>query len=180
MTMEELPVKLISEEEFLPFGEVIKAEEGCGFAINNGRATRYSDLAKVEAEGKAARVLVNIFRSRPMKFPYRITMMERHPFGSQAFLPSSDMPFLVVVARNDGQRPAAPQAFYCPPGVGVNYHKNIWHHPLLALFQTSDFYVIDRGGAENNLEEYFYSNQSWQISQLPDFVEKNQSFARKK
>lgn len=170
--MEELPVQLISEEEFLPFGEVIKTKENRGFAINNGRATRYCDLAKVEAAGKEARVLINIFRSHPITFPYLITMMERHPFGSQAFLPCGKQPFLVVVATDEGQKPGTPHAFLCPQGVGVNYHKNIWHHPLLALFQTSDFYVIDRAGAENNLEEYFYSNRSWQISRLPDFTQK--------
>ena len=137
--------------------------------INQGRAIRFHDLAKVEAEGKKPRVLINVFRSLPISFPLIIDMMERHPYGSQAFLPVGDNPFLVVVAKDERGKPSAPQAFYCPSRVGVNYHKNVWHFPLLALFKTSDFYVVDRGGVENNLEEYFYQDEAWQISRLPDF-----------
>lgn len=188
--LKELAVLKIGKDAFSPFGDVIDVREETIFPdrigkaskpalsgkknlvmipINRGKAIRFHDLAKVEATGTDARVLINIFRSQPVKFPVMIDMMERHPYGSQAFLPAGDHPFLVVVAKDEGGKPAAPQAFYCPCGVSVNYHKNIWHFPLLALFQTSDFYVIDRGGEENNLEEYFYKNEAWQISRLPDF-----------
>lgn len=188
--LHELAVLKIGKAEFSPFGDVIDVREetiapdqmgkennrGSAYQknlvmipINQGRATRFDDLAKVEAEGEKSRVLINVFRSLPISFPLIIAMMERHPYGSQAFLPAGDNPFLVVVAKDDGGKPSAPQAFYCPPRVGVNYHKNVWHFPLLALFRTSDFYVVDRGGVENNLEEYFYEDEAWQISRLPDF-----------
>ena len=188
--LHELAVLTIGKAEFSPFGDVIDVREetilpdrsgkehktGSAFKknpvmipINQGRATRFHDLAKVEAEGEKPRVLINVFRSLPISFPLIIDMMERHPYGSQAFLPAGENPFLVVVAKDEGGKPSTPQAFYCPSGVGVNYHKNVWHFPLLALFKTSDFYVIDRGGVENNLEEYFYQDEAWQISRLPDF-----------
>ena len=188
--LHELAVLKIGKAEFSPFGDVIDVREetiapdqmgkennrGSAYQknpviipINQGRATRFHDLAKVEAEGEKSRVLINVFRSLPISFPLIIDMMERHPYGSQAFLPVGDNPFLVVVAKDDGGKPSTPQAFYCPPRVGVNYHKNVWHFPLLALFKTSDFYVVDRGGVENNLEEYFYQEEAWQISRLPDF-----------
>ena len=188
--LHELAVLKIGKAEFCPFGDVIDVREetilpdrigkehktGSAYQknpvmipINQGRAIRFHDLAKVEAKGKKSRVLINVFRSLPISFPLIIDMMERHPYGSQAFLPAVDHPFLVVVAKDEGGKPSAPQAFYCPSGVGVNYHKNVWHFPLLALFKTSDFYVVDRGGVENNLEEYFYKDEAWQISRLPDF-----------
>ena len=188
--LHELAVLKIGKAEFSPFGDVIDVREetiapdqmgkennrGSAYQknpvmipINQGRAIRFHDLAKVEAEGEKSRVLINVFRSLPISFPLIIDMMERHPYGSQAFLPVGDNPFLVVVAKDDGGKPSTPQAFYCPPRVGVNYHKNVWHFPLLALFKTSDFYVVDRGGVENNLEEYFYQDEAWQISRLPDF-----------
>lgn len=188
--LHELAVLKIGKAEFSPFGDVIDVREEtilpdqmdkennrrsayqknpAVIPINQGRAIRFHDLAKVEAEGKKPRVLINVFRSLPIDFPIQINMMERHPYGSQAFLPAGDHPFLVIVAKDEGGKPSAPQAFYCPSGVGVNYHKNVWHFPLLALFKTSDFYVVDRGGVENNLEEYFYKDQAWQISRLPDF-----------
>ena len=189
--LHELAVLKIGNAEFSPFGDVIDVREetispdqmdkennrGSAYQknpvmipINQGRAIRFHDLAKIEAEGKKPRVLINVFRSLPISFPLIIDMMERHPYGSQAFLPAGENPFLVVVAKDEGGKPSAPQAFYCPSGVGVNYHKNVWHFPLLALFKTSDFYVVDRGGIENNLEEYFYQDEAWQISRLPDFA----------
>ena len=189
--LHELAVLKIGKAEFSAFGDVIDVREetispdrigkehktGSAYQknpvmipINRGRATRFHDLAKVEAEGEKSRVLINVFRSLPISFPLIIDMMERHPYGSQAFLPAGDNPFLVIVAKDEGGKPSAPQAFYCPSGVGVNYHKNVWHFPLLALFRTSDFYVVDRGGVENNLEEYFYQDEAWQISHLPDFA----------
>lgn len=189
--LHELAVLKIGKAEFSPFGDVIDVREETilpdqmdkennrrsayqknpvMIPINKGRAIRFHDLAKVEAEGEKSRVLINVFRSLPISFPLIIDMMERHPYGSQAFLPAGDNPFLVVVAKDEGGKPSAPQAFYCPSRVGVNYHKNVWHFPLLALFKTSDFYVVDRGGVENNLEEYFYKNQAWQISRFPDFA----------
>ncbi|CAM1630102.1 Ureidoglycolate lyase [Bartonella apihabitans] len=188
--LHELAVLKIGKAEFSPFGDVIDVREetiapdqmgkennrGSAYQknpvmipINQGRATRFHDLAKVEAAGEKPRVLINVFRSLPISFPLIIDMMERHPYGSQAFLPAGDNPFLVVVAKDEGGKPSAPQAFYCPPRVGVNYRKNVWHFPLLALFKTSDFYVVDRGGVENNLEECFYKDEAWQISRLPDF-----------
>jgi ureidoglycolate lyase len=36
---------------------------------------------------------------------------------------------------------------------GVNYRRNVWHHPLLVLEDDSRFLVIDRGGPGDNLEE---------------------------
>ena len=83
-------------------------------------------------------------------------MVERHPLGSQAFIPLSGNPFLVVVARDTAEGPAAPLAFRTKPGQGVNIARNVWHGILTPLDGVSDFAVVDRGGEGVNLEEHFY------------------------
>jgi len=83
-------------------------------------------------------------------------MMERHPFGSQCFVPLKGRPFLVVVAQDEGGRPGKPQVFLARGDQGVNYRVNTWHYPLMALEEQSDFLVVDRDGPGNNLEEYFF------------------------
>ncbi len=83
-------------------------------------------------------------------------MMERHPLGSQAFLPMSLQPFLVIVAPDAGGRPGAPVAFLTGPGQGVNYHRGTWHGVLTPLHAPGLFAVVDRIGEGSNLEEYWF------------------------
>ena len=78
--------------------------------------------------------------------------MERHPLGSQAFLPLQDRPWLVLVAE-DVADVASYRAFTATGLQGVNYARNVWHHPLLVLDADSRFLIIDRKGPGNNLEE---------------------------
>ncbi|VVE80308.1 Ureidoglycolate lyase [Pandoraea sputorum] len=35
----------------------------------------------------------------------------------------------------------------------MNYARGVWHHPLLALDEVSDFVVVDRGGDGHNCDE---------------------------
>ncbi|UWF59404.1 ureidoglycolate lyase [Brucella sp. 2716] len=163
MQVETLTVEPLTKEAFAPFGDVIEVEGAQLRLINNGTTERYHDLARVEAAGTQARVLINIFRGQSFAAPIDIVMMERHPFGSQAFIPLNGRPFLVVVAEDGGARPARPRAFLARGDQGVNYLRNIWHHPLLALEQKSDFLVVDRTGREDNLEEYFFSDRAYRI-----------------
>jgi ureidoglycolate lyase len=86
-------------------------------------------------------------------------MVERHPFGSQAFYPLSSKPFLVIVCEDEGDIPATPHAFLTSPGQGVNYHRNIWHGVLTPIGAPQDFLVVDRGGDGVNLEEFFFEKQ---------------------
>lgn len=136
---------------FAPFGDVIEAGDA-PVMINNGTTERHHDLAQVDLLGEGAHTLINIFRGQPFVPPVEISMMERHPLGSQAFMPLSDRPYLVVVALDEGGVPAAPTAFLAEKK-GVNYHANVWHHPLISLEAVSDFLVVDRGGEGVNLEE---------------------------
>ena len=88
--------------------------------------------------------------------PYTLSMMERHPQGSQAFLPLAYVPFLVIVAPDDGGVPGTPRAFISLPGQGVNYHRGGWHGVLTPLHAPGLFAVVDRIGAGVNLQEHHF------------------------
>lgn len=151
-----LPIEPLTAEAFRPFGDVIEASDAARhFTINQGFAERYHDLARIDT-GEGGHTVVSIFKALPRTFPMAITVMERHPLGSQAFMALAPMPFLVVVAR-PGEAPAAQdlRCFLAQAGQGVNYAKGTWHHPLIALDAPGDFLVIDRGGpaTQHNCDE---------------------------
>ena len=151
-----LDVRPLTRSTFTPFGEVIEADPASMRLINGGTTERFHALAAAEATGDGARVVINLFRGQPRSFPYEVGMMERHPFGSQSFSPVSGRSFLVVVSEDEKGRPGRPQVFLARGDQGVNYRRNVWHHPLMALGQASDFLVVDRDGPGNNLEEFFF------------------------
>jgi ureidoglycolate lyase len=148
----------LTKSAFAPFGDVIEADPASMRLINSGTTERFHALAAAEAMGDGARVIINLFRGQPRAFPYEISMMERHPFGSQSFSPVSGRPFLVVVSPDEGGRPGKPRVFLARGDQGVNYRRNVWHHPLMSLEAISDFLVVDRDGPGNNLEEFFFDD----------------------
>src|SRR5690606_26218608 len=111
-------------------------------------------------------VLISIARGQGYRFPLKLTMVERHPLGSQAFMPISPRPFVVVVCHDEDGKPGKPHAFVTQPGQGVNYPRNLWHGVLTPIEETQDFLIVDRGGAGVNLEEFFFS-EPYEI-QLPE------------
>ncbi|WP_028747024.1 ureidoglycolate lyase [Rhizobium mesoamericanum] len=151
-----LDILPLIKSDFAPFGDVIEADPATMRYINNGTTERFHALAAAEAVGEGARVIINLFRGQPRVFPYEIGMMERHPFGSQSFSPISGRPYLVVVAADEGGLPGRPRVFLARCDQGVNYRRNVWHHPLMVLSAVSDFLVVDRDGPGINLEEYFF------------------------
>lgn len=147
--------KPLTPEAFAPYGEVIEAAAARDrYEINYGATTRFHDIARVDADDDGGRPIVSIFRSTPLPRPIHIRLMERHPLGSQAFVPLSGRPYLVVVAPGGGDLdPERIEAFLAQPHQGVNYAKGTWHHYSLALDGVSDFLVIDRAGEGANLDE---------------------------
>lgn len=163
----QLEVKPLTKDAFAPFGDVIETEGSDHFLINNGSTRRYHDLAKVEVlnDGHA---LINIFQATPLEYPLSVKMVERHPFGSQAFIPLSGRPYLVLVAKaGESVEPSDLTAFIASPGQGVNYRAGTWHHPVLALEAASDFLVVDRGGEGHNCDEIFFDEASDIILNIP-------------
>ncbi|MEP1441983.1 MAG: ureidoglycolate lyase [Hyphomicrobiales bacterium] len=154
--MQTISIQPLTKAAFAPFGDVIEFEGDPSFAINNGMCDRYHGLAHpviTDADGHTA---ISLGRARPYALPLTLKMMERHPLGSQAFIPLQPHPFLVVVAPNEKNAPAEPVAFITEIGQGVNYHCNIWHAVLTPLDQQTDFVIIDRFGEGDNLEEHHF------------------------
>jgi len=146
-----LVIEPLTPEAFAPFGETISvAAAARQFPINGGTTQRFHDLAQVEAIGEGVHVGISLFRAQPRALPFAVTMLERHPFGSQAFVPLSKTPYLIVVAKSPQH---APRCFIARDGEGVNYRRGTWHHPLLALEAESDFLVVDRIGGGPNCDE---------------------------
>ena len=149
-----LHVEPLTRDAFAAFGDVIAADDSARhYPINEGTTERYHDLARVDVSAEGGRTLVNIFRAQPRPMPFEIRMMERHPLGSQAFVPLSARAYLVVVANAGAFDASTLRAFVVDDGRGVNYARGVWHHPLIALGGVSDFLVVDRGGAGSNLDE---------------------------
>ena len=81
----------------------------------------------------------------------KIDMMEKHPLGSQAFIPMKETTFLAFVAPK-GEKPDLNkiEAFIIPSGIGINYKAGTWHFPLIST-EDMNFLVVDRKGPGENL-----------------------------
>jgi ureidoglycolate lyase len=144
----------LTAEAFRPFGDVIETQDRESRWINDDTCRRFDDLATVDVVEAGGRPLLSVFEAAPCELPLQIRMLERHPLSSQAFFPLESQPFLVVVALDGPSAPAGRLRAYMSSGrQGVNYRRNTWHHPLIALNRTSRFLVVDRGGPGENCEE---------------------------
>jgi ureidoglycolate lyase len=159
--MKTLAIEPLTRDAFAPFGDVIELAGAKQIPINLGTTIRYHDLAQVDVADEGGRPLVNLFRGQPRTLPFEVRMLERHPLGSQAFVPLNDKPYLVVVAPAGVLDPARIRAFVTSGWQGVNYAKGVWHHPLIALGDVSDFIVVDRGGDGLNLNEQDLTESLW-------------------
>ena len=150
----------LSREGFAPFGDVIETSGANHYPINEGAIERYHDLARVEV-GDSGRALVSIFECRRVgELPHRITLVERHALGSQAFVPLGGARMIIVVARpGDPPSPEQLHAFVTNGEQGVNYRPGVWHMPLVAFEPGQRFLVVDRGGPGGNCDEHRFDNE---------------------
>jgi len=150
MTTTVKPIK-ITRENFSDFGDVISSENIKPIDINAGYAKRFDDLANVNTLKDEGKTIVSIFSAIKRIFPMKIDMMEKHPLGSQAFMPMIETTFLAFVAP-PGDLPEINKikSFIVPPKNGINYKPGVWHFPLISTEDTS-FLVIDRKGSGDNL-----------------------------
>ena len=151
----EIAVEPLTADAFAPFGEVIEAAGAPTQIINRGRCGRYDDLARLDfaAGGRPA---ISVFEAEPYALPLTLDMVERHPLGSQAFLPLSQDPFLVIAAPDRDGTPGTPRAFLTRAGQGVNLRRGTWHGVLTPLGRPGLFAVVDRVGEGKNLEEHWF------------------------
>ena len=145
----------LTAEAFAPFGDVLEVAGAPDKIINQGLCGRFHDRARLDF-GPDGRAGVSLFNAEPRSLPLRLEMMERHPEGSQTFIPMTLAPFLVVVAPDSGGRPGTPLAFLTAPGQVVNYARNTWHGVLMPLSAPGLFAVVDRIGETPNLEEHWF------------------------
>ena len=144
----------LTAEAFAPFGDVLETAGAPDRMINAGLCARFHDRARLDfGTGRAG---ISLFRAEPRSLPYVFELVERHPDGSQAFLPMSLDPFLVIVAPDEDGRPGPPRAFLTAPGQGVNVLRGTWHGVLTPLHAPGLFAVVDRIGEGANLEEVLY------------------------
>ena len=143
--------KPITKENFSKFGDVITTENIKPLEINNGYAKRFNDIAKIDTSNENGETTISIFSALKRSFPMKIDMMEKHPLGSQAFIPMKETTFLAFVAPQ-GKFPEINkiQSFIIPPKTGINYKPGIWHFPLIST-ENTNFLVIDRKGSGENL-----------------------------
>jgi ureidoglycolate lyase len=141
----------LTKSAFAPFGDVVETDGAAGIEINQGFARRFNALAGIDVTTDGASVNISLFDVKPRPQPVQIKLMERHPLGTQLFMPLQDRPWLVVVCT-DPRDPASYRAFAASGRQGVNYARNVWHHPLLVLGEGERFMVVDRISADN-LEE---------------------------
>lgn len=153
----------LTPEAFAPFGEVLDASGQPDRIINAGLCGRFHDRARLDFGAETGgRAGISIFDAVPRALPYEFALVERHPEGSQAFLPMTMSPFLVIVARDEDGVPGRPVAFLTAPGQGINLHRGTWHGVLTPLAAPGLFAVVDRIGASPNLQEYSY-DASWTV-----------------
>lgn len=146
----------LTAEAFAPFGDVLDCAGSPDKLINEGLCGRFHDRAALDFEdGRAG---LSIFHATPRALPYTLTLLERHPQGSQAFIPMSFDPFLVITAQDLGNKPGEITAFLSAAGQAINFHKGTWHGVLTPLTEPGLFAVVDRIGDGDNLEEFRLEN----------------------
>lgn len=164
--MRTLLIEPLTKQAFAPFGDVIETDGSPHFMINSGSTQRFHKLAAVETSAPADQAIISIFRATALSMPLTIRMLERHPLGSQAFIPLLGNPFLIVVApKADSPDTNLVRAFLTNGRQGINYHRGVWHHPVLALTAQDDFLVVDRSGPGNNCDEYAFTEDAcWHLA----------------
>ncbi len=150
-------IEPMTADAFAPFGDLLEAKGTPDKIINQGLCGRFHDRARMDfSDGRAG---ISIFHAEKRDLPLKLDLVERHPDGSQAFVPMSHQPFLVVVAEDQNGIPQNIRAFLTEAGQAINNHRGVWHGVLTPLYDPGLFAVIDRIGEGPNLEEYWLPDE---------------------
>ena len=159
--MTQIPAEPLTAAAFAPYGDVLEAIGTPDRMINAGLCARFHDRARIDiAEGRAG---LSVFDAVARSLPYAFDLVERHPLGSQAFVPMTQAPFLVIVAHDEHGTPGTPRAFLTNGAQGINLHRGTWHGVLTPLQAPGLFAVLDRIGEGANLQEYRYPER-WTVA----------------
>ena len=152
--------KLISKENFKKFGDMITTSGIKPLEINDGYAKRFDGIVNLNTKKDNGESTISIFSALKRSFPMKVDMMEKHPLGSQAFIPMKETVFLAFVAP-EGDEPDLNkiESFIVPNGIGVNYNAGVWHFPLIAT-EDMNFLVVDRLGDGDNLVLHYLNKEN--------------------
>ncbi|MBW4962793.1 ureidoglycolate lyase [Sulfitobacter sp. CW3] len=148
-----IKVEPLTPDGFAPFGDIVDASGSPDKMINGGLCGRHHDLATLDF-GRDGRAGISVFNAQARSLPYTLDLLERHPDGSQAFIPMTAAPFLVIAAPDEDGVPGTPRAFLTGPYQGINFFRGTWHGVLTPLATPGIFAVIDRIGTTTNLDEF--------------------------
>jgi ureidoglycolate lyase len=160
-----IPLHPLTRENFAPFGELLTLDDAEHFPINSGTTERYHALSKVDVTDQGGQPIISLFRGQAFHLPFQLRVMERHPLGSQTFIPVN-----APCPANEPAIGAGMRAFIARGFEGVTYGKGVWHHPLISLDRDADFIVVDRQGSGNNCDEitlgaqYVVSSQTMEMA----------------
>ena len=156
--------KKINKKNFSKFGQIIDTSKKSYIRNKNGYAKRYDNLGKINTSTKKGKTIVSIFSAKKRLFPMKIDMMEKHPLGSQAFIPMKETSFLVFVAPK-GTKPNLKkiESFTIPKQTGINLNPGVWHFPLISM-KDMNFLVVDRKGKGINLIIYKFKKEKIYLS----------------
>ena len=145
-----LTPEVLTADNFQLFGEVLSTENKESITINDGFASKFPDIVKLDTKEAEGETSVHIFVAKKRQFPLQITMLENHPFFSQTFIPKNNTPFIVVVAP-PSEEPVIEniKAFITDGDQGISYSRGVWHFPLISMNDNSEFIVLDR---KNNID----------------------------
>ena len=149
----------LSQKKFGLFGDVLETRNNDHLLINDGMCKRYDCLSEITTDDGVGKPSISIFRGKCYELPLKLKLLERHPLGSQAFMPLHSNPFLVIVAKDAGDKPLTPKIFVTNGQQGINIKKNTWHGVLTPIISECDFLVIDRVGPGPNLEEFVLTQE---------------------
>jgi ureidoglycolate lyase len=153
-----LKAQPLTKTAFARFGQVIEKSGSRSFLINQGKCRRHHAVAVADIAEEGGQVAISIFSGQPYELPHKLSLVERHPLGSQAFYPLGNHDWLVIVCDDADGIPSEPLAFLASPDQGVSLDRGVWHGVLTPLTEASDFLVVDRVGDGDNLEEYNFSS----------------------
>ena len=156
----------LNQENFQPFGKVISFAHLDHYPINQGTTERYHAISEIDVGDGDSKAIISLFRGQPFAIPFTLRLMERHPLGTQTFIPTNNQTtdqYLIVVSKPHLESEVDIVnnlcAFIASNGAGITYNKGVWHHPLISLNKESDFIVIDRANMQNNCDEIQLSQQ---------------------
>ena len=152
----------LTKEAFAPYGDVIETDGAKHFGMNDDGMERFYDLANIDIDhqegGKA--VISMTVCNKVDSLPYKMYCIERHPRGSQAFIPMTESPLIVAVAEpSETVDLTKRKAFISNGKQGINYNKNVWHMPTICLDGDQRFIIIDRGGKGDNCDLETFKDQ---------------------